>query len=232
MRRRSSGAESDGTNLTDASGFAASTAEQSHAACDEDYMSIDDDAPLVAVTVPPVLSALAVPRLPPQDAFARARAEADARAQIQLLSPSASSRKRPSTAANSFSFSSSPMHAARSPHGGAKTATPSPLTRRNLEAHILSSSPKHPAPVPQPESVSTGSECDVCHLKQTQKNRVLMICQMKTCKLAFHPACVQLHKAPKGQWFCNRCQLDRKILAKTSVGRLQLQPPSSWGFLL
>jgi hypothetical protein len=77
MQRRSSGAESDGTNLTDASGFAASTADQSHEACDEDYVSIDDDAPLVPVTLPaPVRPA---PPPSPQDAFARARAEADAR---------------------------------------------------------------------------------------------------------------------------------------------------------
>jgi hypothetical protein len=47
MRRRASGAENDGTNLTEASGFAFSTAEESDVACDDDYMSIDDDAPMV-----------------------------------------------------------------------------------------------------------------------------------------------------------------------------------------
>ena len=217
MRRRSSGAESDGTNLTDASGFAASAAEQSHAACEEDYMSIDDDVPLVPVMLPPVAAALPAPRPPPQDAFARARAEADDRAQLQLLSPQTPSRNRPSATVSSQPFSASPLDAA-----AARSAAPSPLTRRNLEAHILSSIPQQTAPLPKPESVSTGSECDVCHLKQTQKNRVLMICQMKTCKLAFHLACVGRKKLPPPNvpWFCNMCRLDRMSVRTTAARQM------------
>ena len=91
---------------------------------------------------------------------------------------------------------------------------------------MLNVSPKQPVVPRKPasvSSVSSGSECEICHLRQTKEHPVLMICQMSTCKQAFHPACVQLHRAPKGDWFCTRCKLDRKILARTTAGRLQLQ---------
>jgi hypothetical protein len=91
---------------------------------------------------------------------------------------------------------------------------------------MMNVSPKQPLVPRKPasvSSVSSGSECEICHLRQTKEHPVLMICQMSTCKQAFHPACVQLHRAPKGDWFCTRCKLDRKILARTNAGRLQLQ---------
>jgi hypothetical protein len=103
------------------------------------------------------------------------------------------------------------------------SARASPLTHKNLEAHILSSSPKQRVVVPKPDSVSTGSDCEICRQRETKAKPVLMICQMMTCKRAYHPGCVNMHRAPKGQWFCNRCQLDRRMLKRTSEGRLQLQ---------
>jgi hypothetical protein len=82
------------------------------------------------------------------------------------------------------------------------SALTSPLTHKNLEAHVRINSPKQIVLPRRPESVSTGSLCDVCNRKQTKirnnvKNNVLLICQMVTCKRAFHPACVQLAKVPK-----------------------------------
>jgi hypothetical protein len=242
MLRRSSGVESDGTNLTDASGFAASTADQSHVACDDDYMSIDDDAPLVPITLPQAASVRPLPiQSSPQDKFARARAEADAMLQQQPVP--ALPKKRFSTQASSTPLhsraasllSSSPAAAgARSP----AALRSSPLTQRNLEAHILSSSPTQQPLPPKPESATTGSVCEECHLRQANQKRgphlspnkshtsalkLLIICQMRTCKRAFHPNCVHLLRAPKGEWFCNRCRLDRRALNRTKSGRMQLQ---------
>ena len=219
MLRRSSGAESDGTNLTDASGFAASTADQSHEACDDDYVSIDDDAPLEPVGLPETHSTRPVPPQSPQDAFSLARAEADARAQAQ--STPVLPKKRSSKIANFSPFRSSPRQFESA--GSPRVARSSPLTHNNLEAHILSNAPTHHVAPCQPESVSTGSECEVCHFKETKQSPVLMICQMKICKRAYHPNCVLLPRAPEGEWFCTRCRLDCRELKRTATGRLQLQ---------
>lgn len=53
MLRQSSGVEKDSTNLTDASGFAASTADhQSHVACDDDHISIGLKCALFSTDAP------------------------------------------------------------------------------------------------------------------------------------------------------------------------------------
>jgi hypothetical protein len=246
MPRRSSGAESDGTNLTDASGFAPSTADQSHVACDDDYdVNIDDDVPLVPVTLPHAASVRPLPsQSSPQDKFARARAEADA--MVQQQPAPALPKKRFAPKACSTPLHSRASSLLSSPPAAAAARSPaalrsSPLTQRNLEAHILSSSPMQQPLPPKPESATTGSECEICHLKQTSQKRgphlspsksrtpskgalePLLICQMRTCKRAFHPNCVNLHRAPRREWFCNTCHLDRRTLNRTKWGRLQLQ---------
>ena len=181
MLRRSSGVESDGTNLTDASGFAASTADQSHVAWGDDYISIDDDAPLVPIT------------------FARARAEADAMLQQQLVPalptkrflPKASSTPLHSRAASLLS--SSPAAArARSP----AALRSSPLTQRNLEAHIFCRSPTQQPLPPKPESATTGSVCEECHLMQANQKRGPYLSPNKShtpSKCALEPLTFFLH---------------------------------------
>ncbi len=175
MLRRSSGVESDGTNLTDASGFEASTADQTHVACDDDYLSIDDDAPSVPITLPQAASVRPLPiHSSPQDKLARSRAEADAMLQQQPVpalpkkrfSPQASSTPLHSRAA---SLLSSSLAAAGSRSPAARRS--SSLTQSNLEAHILSSSPTQQPLPPKPESATTGSVCDECHFRQANQKR-------------------------------------------------------------